>query len=185
MDGNFTLNVGSKDAILEISYIGYQGQSLKVTPGKTLSVVLKEDTQSLDEVVVVGFGVQKKANLTGAVSQVKMDDVLGSRPAVNAMSALQGAMPGLQITPNNDAAGPGQSKSFNIRGTTSINGGGSVGVDRYVPGDIDMLNPGRYRKCFCVERCCFGCYSWCACRFRCNTCDYKEGEERRRVSCQL
>ena len=68
MDGNFILNVGSKEAILEISYIGYQGQSLKVTPGKTLSVVLKEDTQSLDEVVVVGFGVQKKANLTGAVS---------------------------------------------------------------------------------------------------------------------
>ena len=77
MDGNFILNVGSKEAILEISYIGYHGQSLKVTPGKTLSVVLKADTQSLDEVVVVGFGVQKKANLTGAVSQVKMDDVLG------------------------------------------------------------------------------------------------------------
>ena len=141
MDGNFTLNVGSKDAILEISYIGYQGQSLKVTPGKTLSVVLKEDTQSLDEVVVVGFGVQKKANLTGAVSQVKMDDVLGSRPVVNAMSALQGAMPGLQITPNNDAAGPGQSKSFNIRGTTSINGGGPLVLIDNVPGDIDMLNP--------------------------------------------
>ena len=141
MDGNFTLNVGSKDAILEISYIGYQGQSLKVTLGKTLSVVLKEDTQSLDEVVVVGFGVQKKANLTGAVSQVKMDDVLGSRPVVNAMSALQGAMPGLQITPNNDAAGPGQSKSFNIRGTTSINGGGPLVLIDNVPGDIDMLNP--------------------------------------------
>ena len=141
MDGNFILNVGSKDAILEISYIGYQGQSLKVTPGKTLSVVLKEDTQSLDEVVVVGFGVQKKANLTGAVSQVKMDDVLGSRPVVNAMSALQGAMPGLQITPNNDAAGPGQSKSFNIRGTTSINGGGPLVLIDNVPGDIDMLNP--------------------------------------------
>lgn len=141
MDGNFILNVGSKEAILEISYIGYQGQSLKVTPGKTLSVVLKEDTQSLDEVVVVGFGVQKKANLTGAVSQVKMDDVLGSRPVVNAMSALQGAMPGLQITPNNDAAGPGQSKSFNIRGTTSINGGGPLVLIDNVPGDIDMLNP--------------------------------------------
>lgn len=84
--------------------------------------------------VVVGFGVQKKANLTGAVSQVKMDDVLGSRPVVNAMSALQGAMPGLQITPNNDAAGPGQSKSFNIRGTTSINGGGPLVLIDNVPG---------------------------------------------------
>ena len=59
MDGNFILNVGSKEAILEISYIDLSGQSLKVTPGKTLSVVLKEDTQSLDEVVVVSFGVQK------------------------------------------------------------------------------------------------------------------------------
>lgn len=134
MDGNFILNVGSKEAILEISYIGYQGQSLKVTPGKTLSVVLKEDTQSLDEVVVVGFGVQKKANLTGAVSQVKMDDVLGSRPVVNAMSALQGAMPGLQITLIMMSAGPGQSKSFNIRGTTSINGGGPLVLIDNVPG---------------------------------------------------
>ena len=70
-----------------------------------------------------------------------MDDVLGSRPVVNAMSALQGAMPGLQITPNNDAAGPGQSKSFNIRGTTSINGGGPLVLIDNVPGDIDMLNP--------------------------------------------
>ena len=131
MDGNFILNVGSKEAILEI----------KVGTQTRIDVVLKEDTQSLDEVVVVGFGVQKKANLTGAVSQVKMDDVLGSRPVVNAMSALQGAMPGLQITPNNDAAGPGQSKSFNIRGTTSINGGGPLVLIDNVPGDIDMLNP--------------------------------------------
>lgn len=141
INGDFSLNVSSANAQIDITYIGYQGQTLKVIPGKTMSIILKEDTQSLDEVVVVGFGVQKKANLTGAVSQVKMDDVLGSRPVVNAMSALQGTMPGLQITPNDDAAGPGQSKSFNIRGTTSINGGGPLVLIDNVPGDIDMLNP--------------------------------------------
>ena len=91
--------------------------------------------------VVVGFGSQKKENLTGAVSQVKMTEVLGSRPVTNAMSALQGTMPGLQITANNDAAGPGSSKNFNIRGTTSINGGGPLVLIDNVPGDIDMLNP--------------------------------------------
>ncbi len=110
-----------------------------------------------------------------------MDDVLGSRPVVNAMSALQGAMPGLQITPNNDAAGPGQSKSFNIRGTTSINGGGPLVLIDNVPGGYRYVESRRYRKCFCVERCRLGRYLWCACRFRCNTCDYKKAKERRRV----
>lgn len=141
IDGNFSFNVSVANAQLEITYIGYQKLTVKVVAGKVISVVLKEDTQALDEVVVVGFGVQKKANLTGAVSQVKMDDVLGSRPVVNAMSALQGTMPGLQITPNTDAVGPGQSKSFNIRGTTSINGGSPLVLIDNVPGDIDMLNP--------------------------------------------
>ena len=89
----------------------------------------------------MGFGVQKKINLTGAVSQVKMDDVLGNRPVVNAMAALQGAMPGLQITANNDAPGPGESKNFNIRGTTSINGGSPLVLIDNVPGSLDMLNP--------------------------------------------
>lgn len=140
IDGNFVLSNLRKGDIIEVSYIGYQSQEI-VWNGQSLNLVLNTDTQALDEVVVVGFGSQKKENLTGAVSQVKMDDVLGSRPVVNAMSALQGTMPGLQITPNANAVGPGQAKSFNIRGTTSINGGGPLVLIDNVPGDIDMLNP--------------------------------------------
>lgn len=140
IDGKFNFSV-KPDAIISISYIGYTTQNIRVGNQAYLKITLKEDSKTLDEVVVIGFGAQKKESLTGAVSQVKMDDVLGSRPVVNAMTALQGTMPGLQITPNGDASGPGQTKSFNIRGTTSINGGGPLVLIDNVPGDIDMLNP--------------------------------------------
>ena len=141
LNGCFSFLVSSDNAVIKISYVGYQSQELKTVLGKPLNIILIEDAQALQEVVVVGFGVQKKINLTGAVSQVKMDDVLGNRPVVNAMAALQGAMPGLQITANNDAPGPGESKNFNIRGTTSINGGSPLVLIDNVPGSLDMLNP--------------------------------------------
>lgn len=136
-EGDFSIPNVKKGDVIQISFIGYTTQEV-VWNGKPINVTLKEDTKILDEVVVVGFGSQKKENLTGAVSQVKMDDVLGSRPVVNAMSALQGTMPGLQITGGSQ---PGESKSFNIRGTTSINGGDPLVLIDNVPGDIDMLNP--------------------------------------------
>lgn len=141
LNGAFSLMVSSNKVVIKISYIGYQTQELQAASGKPLNIILKEDARTLDEVVVVGFGVQKKTNLTGAVSQVKMDDVLGNRPVVNAIAALQGAMPGLQVTANNDAPGPGESKNFNIRGTTSINGGSPLVLIDNVPGSLDMLNP--------------------------------------------
>lgn len=137
-DGNFKLTVSSDKALIEISYIGYQNQTVKYVPGQTLKIVMKEDTQTLQEVVVVGFGSQKKANLTGSVSQVKMDDVLGNRPITSVKNALQGTMPGLSVT---GGSAPGESKSFNIRGTLSINGGSPLVLIDNVEGDIDMLNP--------------------------------------------
>ncbi|MDO5570959.1 MAG: TonB-dependent receptor [Bacteroidales bacterium] len=137
-DGNFTLNDVPDGSILTFSYIGMTPQDIEFKGQKSLKIVLVEDTKVLNELVVVGFGSQKKENLTGAVSQVKMSDVLGDRPVTNAMSALQGTMPGLQIS---GGSSPGQSKSFNIRGTTSINGGSPLVLIDNVPGDIDMLNP--------------------------------------------
>jgi TonB-dependent SusC/RagA subfamily outer membrane receptor len=101
-------------------------------------LTLKEDSRQLEEVIVVGFGTQKKENLTGSVSQVSMDEVLGDRPVTSAAAALQGAMPGLTI---GGGSGPGQSKSFNIRGTLSINGGSPLVLIDNVEGDINMLNP--------------------------------------------
>lgn len=137
LDGSFVLNNVEKGATIQISFIGYVTQEI-VWNGNDITVPLKEDNHQLEEVIVVGFGTQKKENLTGSVSQVSMDEVLGDRPVTSAAAALQGAMPGLTI---GGGTGPGQNKSFNIRGTLSINGGSPLVLIDNVEGDINMLNP--------------------------------------------
>ena len=137
LDGDFTLDNVKRGDVIQISYIGYVSQEV-VWQGTPLNITLKEDSQTLEEVVVVGFGSQQKANLTGSVSQVKMDDVLGERPVTNVKNALQGSMPGLMVS---GGASPGEAKSFNIRGTVSINGMNPLVLIDNVEGDIDLLNP--------------------------------------------
>lgn len=137
LDGEFSLNNVEKGSVIQVSFIGYQTQEIAWN-GQPLTLTLKEDSRQLEEVIVVGFGTQKKENLTGSVSQVSMDEVLGDRPVTSAAAALQGAMPGLTI---GGGSGPGQSKSFNIRGTLSINGGSPLVLIDNVEGDINMLNP--------------------------------------------
>lgn len=137
LDGDFTLDNVKRGDVIQISYIGYVSQEV-VWQGTPLNITLKEDSQTLEEVVVVGFGSQKKANLTGSVSQVKMGDVLGERPVTNVKNALQGSMPGLMVS---GGASPGEAKSFNIRGTVSINGMNPLVLIDNVEGDIDLLNP--------------------------------------------
>lgn len=137
LDGDFTLDNVKRGDVIQISYIGYVSQEV-VWQGTPLNITLKEDSQTLEEVVVVGFGSQKKANLTGSVSQVKMDDVLGERPVTNVKNALQGSMPGLMVS---GGTSPGEAKSFNIRGTVSINGMNPLVLIDNVEGDIDLLNP--------------------------------------------
>lgn len=88
LDGDFTLDNVKRGDVIQISYIGYVSQEV-VWQGTPLNITLKEDSQTLEEVVVVGFGSQKKANLTGSVSQVKMDDVLGERPVTNVKNACR------------------------------------------------------------------------------------------------
>lgn len=139
-DGNFALDVAD-NAMIEVSYIGYKSQELKAVAGKTLSVTLREDTEMLDEVVVVGFGTQKKVNLTGAVG-VADAEVLESRPVTSATQALQGLVPGLQITTNTGEMD--KSMNINIRGTGTIGEGSSgsplVLIDG-MEGDINSVNP--------------------------------------------
>lgn len=137
IDGKFSLSGVKKGAVIQVSFVGYQPQDVTWS-GKPLTVTLAEDTKALEEVVVVGFGSQKKADLTGAVSQVKMEDVLGDRPIINATAALQGTMPGLMVS---GGSSPGQSKSFNIRGDLSINGGSPLVLIDNVEGDLNALNP--------------------------------------------
>ena len=94
LDGNFQLNNVASGSTLVVSYIGYQTQEIPVQKGKTsYQVTLSEDTQTLDEVVVVGFGTQKKVNLTGAVASVD-NKKLESRPVTSVGQALQGVVPG-------------------------------------------------------------------------------------------
>lgn len=137
IEGKFSLALsGSKELV--ISYIGYVTATVKAT-GQTLRIVLKEDARSLDEVVVVGYGSQKKVNLTGAVSSVKMDDILGDRPVSSAIAALEGAVPGLQI--NKESGKPGSNININIRGVTSINGGSPLVLVDNVPMALSLVDP--------------------------------------------
>lgn len=117
IDGDFRINDVEKGAVIQISFIGYQTVET-VWNGSPLSIVLKDDAQALDEVVVVGYGVQKKVNLTGAVSSVEGED-LNLRPVANATQSLQGMVPGLTVT-NGSSGRPGAAASFSIRGQGNL-----------------------------------------------------------------
>lgn len=112
-DGNFTLNV-SDNSMLEVSYVGYQAQSIKSIFGKNLAITLKEDTELLDEVVVVGYGTQKRASVTGAVATVSSKD-LTVAPVANTTNALAGRLPGL-ITKQQSGLPGSDGSSLSIRG---------------------------------------------------------------------
>ena len=117
IDGNFTLSSVPANGELVFSYMGYETQTIPVKGKSVINVVLKEDSQALDEVVVVGFGTQKKVNLTGAVASVGAE-VLENKPVANVGQALQGVVPNLNVSATN--ASPNASPSFNVRGGTSI-----------------------------------------------------------------
>lgn len=139
IDGNFSLDVSEGKSVLVVSYIGYLTKEVPVVGKGKLEIVLQEDAKALDEVVVVGFVTQKKANVTGAVTQVSMDKTLGDRPVTSLGSALQGAMPGFTAS---TGAQPGASNTFNVRGLESINGGSPlILVDNVVYNDLYLLNP--------------------------------------------
>lgn len=121
IDGKFSLSA-TANATLQISYIGYISQEIKAETGKTMRIILLEDSQTLDEVVVVGFGTQKKVNLTGSVGLADAKD-LDSRPVTSATQALQGIVPGLQITTNTGEMD--KDMKINIRGTGTIGEGSS------------------------------------------------------------
>ena len=122
MDGSFVLNGVKRGDVIVISYIGFATQEITYTGQTTLNVKMKEDSQQLDEVVVVGFGTQKKVNLTGAVSMVNAD-VIESRPVQNVSQALQGVVPGLNFSVNTGGGTLDNKLNVNIRGTGSIGDG--------------------------------------------------------------
>lgn len=137
-EGEFSITVQDESAVLVFRYLGYEPQEHAVTSTE-MSITLIEDLSALDEVVVVGYGTQRRANLTGAVSTVNMDEVLGNRPVSSTAQALQGAIPGLEVT--SGSGKPGTASSINIRGTTSINGGGPLVLVDNVPMAMSDVNP--------------------------------------------
>lgn len=137
--GIFSIDAASGD-ILQFNHVGYVVKEVEIGAQHVINVFLTSQSNAINDVVVVGYGTQKKATLTGSVATVKMDDVLKDRPVTSVAQALQGAVPGLQITYGSGQ--PGTGASINIRGYTSIKGGGNplVVVDN-VPMDMADINP--------------------------------------------
>jgi TonB-linked SusC/RagA family outer membrane protein len=136
--GKYSLNVTDGRAILVYSFVGYYSQEITVGNRTNIDVALRESLQALDEVIVVGYGVQKKVNLTGAVGSIKSDALKG-QSVTNIQELLQGKSPGLNITKSSGQ--PGSGASMDVRGTSTI--GGSSGVLVIidgVPGNINTLN---------------------------------------------
>ena len=113
VDGNFSL-AAAPGAVLQVSYVGFKPQSVTVKAGMTnYAVSLQDDNQALNEVVVVGYGVQKKVNLTGSVSSVK-GDALEMRPVTDASQSLQGLVPGLMVS-NGSSGRPGATAALSLQ----------------------------------------------------------------------
>ena len=141
LNGRFSID-SPKGAVLSLSFIGYKTITVKAD-GTPLNIVMKEDSEQLDEVVVVGYGTQKKVNVTGAVGMVDAK-VLAARPVTNVAQALQGTVPGLNFTVGSEGGALDGSMSFNIRGAGTIgDGSGSsplVLIDG-IEGNLNSLNP--------------------------------------------
>lgn len=138
-DGNYSVNAPSADAKLVFSYVGYQTQTIAVNGKSVINVTLSEDAELLDEVIVVGYGTQKKSDLTGSVVSVRADD-LNAIPSSSLGEMLRGQASGVQVTI--DSSRPGGSSGIVIRGNKSISGGNSplYVVDGVPVDNIDDFN---------------------------------------------
>ena len=141
IDGNFSIQGVANDAVLQISFVGYKAQDISVAGKTRIDVTLVEDTEMLDEVVVVGYGVQKKSDVTGALASVSSEE-LNTKPVSNAFEALQGKAAGVDIT---SSQRPGELGDIRIRGNRSLNASNSpLYVVDGVPlnsGGIETINP--------------------------------------------
>lgn len=133
--GNFRITLQQRDATLVFSNVGFEPQEVEVTDQRSIQITLASSISDLEEVVVVGYGTQRKANLTGAVEMVDSKK-LTDRPIGNVSQALQGVSPGLNVFSNNSGGQPDATMNFNIRGL----GSPLVLVDG-LPVDINLVNP--------------------------------------------
>lgn len=141
LDGRFTIQNISLNSILEISYMGYNTEEIPLNGRTNITVTLTEATQNLDEFVVVGYGVMRKSDLTGAVSSVKAADAIKNTPTADLTSALQGRLAGVSITSTSGA--PGSGSTIRVRGMNSLQGdtGPLIVIDGIPGGSMSALNP--------------------------------------------
>ncbi|MCF7568233.1 TonB-dependent receptor [Sabulilitoribacter arenilitoris] len=137
-DGNYTIDA-SKGEVLEFSYVGMLAQTITIGDNTTINVTMQEDAAQLDEVVVVGYGTQKRATLAGAVATISADQ-FQSRPITNVATVLQGTIPGLVVTQVDNQPGA-ESFGFQIRGASSINGSAPLVLVDGIQSSLDRLNP--------------------------------------------
>ena len=139
-NGSFTIPDVDAKATMVVSYIGYKTQNIAVNGQTIFNITLREDTETLDEVVVVGYGVQRKSDLTGSVASVKASEALKNTPSTNVSDALQGRISGVSVITSGD---PGKGSTIRVRGVNSISGdaGPLVVVDGFIGGDLKSINP--------------------------------------------
>jgi hypothetical protein len=164
LDGNFALSVNQGD-IIQFSFIGYATQEIEYTGQASLNVQLQEDTELLEEVIVVGYGTQKKLNMTGSVVQVCRQQ-LESRPIQNLSTGIQGLMPGVTVVAGSGL--PGQDGgTIRVRGVGTLNSSNPyILVDGVETGTMNSVR--RYREFLRSERCDFGSDLWFKSFQRCN-----------------
>lgn len=140
IDGRYSIQIPDNNTIVSFSYIGYKTKDVKVGDQRNINIILEEASIMMDQVVVVGYGSQKKVNLTGAVSAINVDESLASRSVANVSSALQGLMPGLSVNQSSGMAG-NNSATLLIRGMGTINDANPlIVVDDMPDADINRLN---------------------------------------------
>lgn len=139
IDGNFAVPNATPSTVIKVTYVGYKDQQITVGNSTNLNIVMQEDNKALDEVVVVGYGTMKKSDLTGSISSMNTDDIV-SKGASNVLNAMQGAVPGVNITQSSSR--PGGSMNIEIRGKSSINSSTTplFIVDGVMCDNIDFLN---------------------------------------------
>ncbi|WP_297337701.1 TonB-dependent receptor [Algoriphagus sp.] len=138
LDGKFNLNAGSED-VLVFSFVGFMSQEIPVNGQSEINVTLADDTSDLDEFVVVGYGIQRKSDLTGSISSIKSEE-LTRLPVSDVTQSLQGRVSGVQITSNSGA--PGSGATVRIRGVGTLNNSNPLFVvDGMLLDNIDFLNP--------------------------------------------
>lgn len=141
IDGNYTLSNVPANGTLKVSFLGYVTKTIAINNQRRIDIRLAEDFKALDEVVVVGYGVQRKSDLTGAVASVKANDALKTVPTSNITDALQGRISGVTIL--SGSGDPSSNNTIRVRGMNSVTGdqGPLIVIDGFIGGDIQALNP--------------------------------------------